>query len=93
MKHNYTMICQFASSGCNYPDSECSGACHSGPAEIRKARIDAGLTQKQAAIVCRVDLRTWCRWESGQSTMPAGLWELFTLKTVDRWRELEKSPV
>ena len=85
------MNCKFASSGCNYPESECSGACHSGPQEIRSIRLNAGLTQKQAAIVCHVDLRTWCRWEAGDSAMPAGLWELFTLKTADKWREPEKT--
>jgi len=58
------------------------------PAEIRSVRIAAGLTQKQAARVVYCNLRTWTRWESGDTTIPAGLWELFTLKTGDKKSEL-----
>uniref|UniRef100_UPI003D301C4D helix-turn-helix domain-containing protein n=1 Tax=Xanthomonas albilineans TaxID=29447 RepID=UPI003D301C4D len=51
------------------------------PRQIRAARDAAGLTQTQATELICSDLRSWQRWESGQSRMPPGLWELFRLKT------------
>ena len=39
-----------------------------------------GVTQQQAAGMVHVTLRAWQHWESGQRTMPAGLWELFVIK-------------
>lgn len=51
------------------------------PADVRAMREDAGLTQKEAAAEVYVDLRTWQKWEGAERTMPAGLWELFLLKT------------
>lgn len=54
------------------------------PQQIRKARERAGHTQTQAAAVVHVALRTWQSWEDeGQSRrdMPAGLWELYLIKT------------
>lgn len=54
------------------------------PATIKADRKAAGLTQAQAARVCYVNLRTWCRWESGAFKMPRAAWELFTLRAYPR---------
>lgn len=53
------------------------------PAEIIKARNDAGLTQSQSAAMVGVALRTWQSWEdSGPNgrAMPRSAWELFAIK-------------
>lgn len=48
---------------------------HPTPQEIRRARLEAGLTQEQAArIVCSKRL-AWARWESGERKMhPVLFW-------------------
>lgn len=51
------------------------------PAEIRALRESAGLSQSAAAALVHVQLRAWQRWEAGDRAMPAGLWELFGIKT------------
>lgn len=51
------------------------------PTAIRRARLAAGLTQTEAAQVVRASLRGWQQWEAGDRAMPAGLFELFMLKT------------
>lgn len=51
------------------------------PEAIKSARLKAGLSHAQAAAVCYVHLRTWWRWETGDSIMPRAVWELFTLRT------------
>lgn len=51
---------------------------------VRAARIDAGLTQEQAADIVHVDVRSWKYWESGERPIPAARWELFTLKLAQR---------
>lgn len=58
------------------------------PEEIRAARVAAGLTQTQAATLVHVTPRNWQQWEDstgGQNArkMPAGLWELFNIKSKD----------
>lgn len=54
-------------------------------ADVRAARVAAGLTQTQAAALVHTVLRTWQTWEStgtiSTATMHPGLWELFLLKT------------
>ena len=50
------------------------------PDEIRAARIKAGLTQREAALLIHGTLRAWEGWEQGERPMHAGLWELFRLK-------------
>ena len=56
------------------------------PGEIYWARIDAGLTQKQAGELVYVSERAWRNWEADSSIMshrrmhPA-IWELFLIKT------------
>lgn len=54
------------------------------PAEIKAARLAAGLTQREAAaLVHRNDYRRWSEWENGHVQMPPAEWELFNLKVVD----------
>jgi len=50
-------------------------------AAIKQARDNAGLTQTNAALTVQASLRTWQQWEAGDRKMPAGLFELFMLKT------------
>jgi putative transcriptional regulator len=52
------------------------------PAEIKTARIAAGLTQQQAAELVCVHLRSWQKWEGGERQMPASAWKLFGLLTA-----------
>jgi len=51
------------------------------PKKIQAARLKAGLTQAQAGELVGVAVRQWQRYEDGESEIPPGLWELFTLKT------------
>lgn len=51
------------------------------PSTIKEKRLEAGLTQAQAARVVYVHVRTWIRWETGDIPMPRMAWELFTLRT------------
>lgn len=66
------------------------------PAEIRAARLEAGLTQAEAAELVHAGSgsrreRTWQHWEADPSSpesrrMPLAAWELFLLKTAGRRR-------
>ena len=49
--------------------------------QIRAARINAGLTQTQAAEIIYSGLRQWQKWECGEHRMHPGLFELFLKKT------------
>ena len=51
------------------------------PADVKSARVAAGLTQKQAAAVIHKTLLAWQRYESGDRAMDAAYWELFLIKT------------
>jgi len=51
------------------------------PDEIIGMRINAGLTQQQAAEIVYSGLRTWQQWEAGDRRMHPAIWELFLLKT------------
>ena len=51
------------------------------PADVKYARVAAGLTQKQAAAVIHKTLLAWQRYESGDRAMDAAYWELFLIKT------------
>lgn len=51
------------------------------PAQIKEARVTAGLSQSEAAALIFSKLRTWQDWEAGKAKMHPGLWELFQLKT------------
>jgi DNA-binding transcriptional regulator YiaG len=55
------------------------------PSEILAMRLDAGLTQGQAAArVYASSYRTWQDWERGVRTMPVAIWQL--------WQAQEKYP-
>jgi DNA (cytosine-5)-methyltransferase 1 len=54
------------------------------PTEIKSARLEAGLTQTEAATLVHAGLKTWQNWESetGESRkIPLASWELFLIKT------------
>jgi putative transcriptional regulator len=52
------------------------------PAEkIKITRKTFGLTQKESAEMVHSSIRAWQLWEAGDRTMPAGIWELFVIKT------------
>lgn len=51
------------------------------PIEIKQARMDAGLTQQQAANLLHTSLRTWQQWEYGERRMHPAFIELFLIKT------------
>ena len=51
------------------------------PEQIKQSRLNAGLTQAQAAAVIHKKLLAWQRYESGDREMDAALYELFMLKT------------
>jgi len=50
------------------------------PLDIRKARLNAGLSQSAAAALIYSTLRTWQDWEAGNARMHPGLFELFCIK-------------
>lgn len=52
------------------------------PIQIRASRELAGLTQTEAATLIYSKLRTWQSWESGETAMHLGMWELFCIKTA-----------
>jgi putative transcriptional regulator len=45
------------------------------PTQIRKARLAAGLTQRQAAELIGYSLRMWEEWEAGRSPMRPVVWQ------------------
>ena len=51
------------------------------PDAVRQARQAVGLTQTEAAKTVSASMRAWQQWESGERTMPPGMFELFMLKT------------
>jgi DNA-binding transcriptional regulator YiaG len=48
---------------------------------IKSARLNAGLTQTQAAEIVSKQLRTWQRYEAGGRKIDSATWELFKIKT------------
>lgn len=52
------------------------------PAEIRRTRELAGLSQATAANLIYRTLRNWQQWEGGERKMDPALWELFRLKAA-----------
>lgn len=53
------------------------------PEEVKAARINSGLTQRECAEAACVTLRYWQKLEDpkGGKTVRPGTWELFLLKT------------
>jgi|LauGreSuBDMM15SN_2_FD.fasta_scaffold16140_3 DNA-binding XRE family transcriptional regulator len=50
------------------------------PKTIKSARLALGYTQKEAAELVHVGLRTWQMWEAGDRRMPLAAWELCVIK-------------
>lgn len=48
-------------------------------------RLRNDLTQTRAAMLVCAKLRTWQDWESGTARMHPGLWQLFLLKTREKF--------
>lgn len=51
------------------------------PKQIKKARMDAGLSQSDAAELIYSALRTWQHWENGDRKMHQAFFELFIIKS------------
>jgi DNA-binding transcriptional regulator YiaG len=51
------------------------------PSAVKQLRLAKNLTSAEAAAMVHVKVRAWQLYESGDSKMKAGLWELFQLKT------------
>ena len=51
------------------------------PDQVKATRKALGFTQKESAEMVHCSLRAWQLWEAGDRAMPAGLWELFVIKT------------
>ena len=63
------------------------------PAEIKEARLWAGLTQEQAAKVLDRSRRSWQSWETGARDMDTWLLRLFRVRTgQDRAETLLDDP-
>jgi DNA-binding transcriptional regulator YiaG len=50
------------------------------PGDVLIARVEAGLTQDEAAALLHTVGRVWRQWESGERRMHPAFWELFRLK-------------
>lgn len=59
------------------------------PDEIIGMRINAGITQQQAAAIVHAGLRTWQQWEAGDRSMHPAYRELFLLKTGQKKLEID----
>ena len=51
------------------------------PGQVRAARLNAGLTQTEAAVIIGKYITTWQNYEYGKTPIPYAAWELFKLKT------------
>lgn len=50
------------------------------PLQIKSARLDAGISQKDAAALVWVSARAWQYWEGGERKMPRAIWEFFKIR-------------
>lgn len=50
--------------------------------EILKARLQSGLTQREAASLCQCSLRTWINWETGAGLMHPIYFDYFKRMTA-----------
>jgi DNA-binding transcriptional regulator YiaG len=69
----------------NHPNRsrrQSSPAANPTPAEIRQARLAAGLTQTEAASLIYCTLRAWQDWEAGKKRMHPAFWELWHVKAI-----------
>lgn len=51
------------------------------PAQIKQARLDAGLTQQAAADLVGVSIKSWQAYEGGWRNIQSPTWWLFNLLT------------
>lgn len=56
------------------------------PAEVKAARLEAGLSRDEAAELVHASYRTWQNWELPPSSeesrpIPLASWDLFLIKT------------
>lgn len=62
-------------------------------AVIRAARLNAGLTQRQAAEMIYATERAWQAWEQAERPLHPGLWELFRIRLAQRVNNsVERAP-
>jgi len=66
-----------------------SPASNPNPDEIIGMRINAGITQQQAAAIVHAGLRTWQQWEAGDRRMHPALFDYFLLKTGQKKLEID----
>jgi transcriptional regulator with XRE-family HTH domain len=59
--------------------------------EIRRARLDADLTQAQCAHMCLVKENSWSRYEQGVMKMSPPVWKLFGYAVAHKQAEDEMS--
>jgi transcriptional regulator with XRE-family HTH domain len=59
--------------------------------EIRRARLDVDLTQRECADLCLITSTTWSRYEQGLSQMPPPMWKLFRYALAHKQAEDEMS--
>lgn len=52
------------------------------PIEIRRIRIQHGLTRAEAAALIYKSVRSWEKWETGIRPMDAAFFELFKIKCL-----------
>lgn len=66
----------------NHPNRGPKGpAGNPAPEVIKAARMAAGLTTREAALLIHVTVRSWQQCESGERRMHPAAWELFGIKT------------
>ena len=53
------------------------------PAEIKAARMEAGLTQQESADMMGVHLRSWQRWEYGKREMSPAYFEMYLIMSKE----------
>ncbi len=51
------------------------------PAQIKQARLDAGLTQQAAADLVGLSIKSWQAYEGGWRNIRPATWRLFNLLT------------
>ena len=57
------------------------------PEEIKSLRLEAGLTQQQAAELIYCSVGAWKKWESGDREMHRAFFELFKIKSECKGHE------
>ena len=51
------------------------------PDQIRAARLAAGLSQSEAAVIIKSSKRSWENWEQDRVKMHPGLFDYFLIKS------------